>query len=66
MSRRKRKEKKDWNKEIDKLDRETQLKDSWRYCSVGKDVWKLDYKHNYDPTDDMIDAIDKKINIICH
>ena len=22
----------------------------------------MDYKHNYDPTDDMIDAIDKKYN----
>lgn len=62
MARRKRKDKRDWNKEIEKLDRETQLKDSWRYISVGKDIWKMDYKHNYDPTNDMIDAIDRKYN----
>ena len=52
----------DWDEEIRKLDEATQLKDSWRYISVGKDVWKMDYKHNYDPTDDMIDAIDRKYN----
>ena len=51
-----------WKEELDRLDKETQLKDNWRYVPVGLDTWKIDYQHNYDPTDEMIERIDRKNN----
>ena len=53
----------DWDEEIRKLDEATQLKDSWRYVSVGEDVWKIDNNYYYDPTDEMIERIDNKNKI---
>ena len=54
LKRKKKRSQRDWDYEIKKLDEETQLKDSWRYIPIGLDTWKLDYRHNYDPTDDLI------------
>ena len=62
LKRKKKRSQRDWDYEIKKLDEETQLKDSWRYIPVGLDSWKIDYQHNYDPTDDMIESIDRKNN----
>ena len=53
----------EWDEEIRKLDEATQLKDSWRYVSVGEDVWKIDNNYYYDPTDDLIERIDNKNKI---
>lgn len=62
MLRRKKKRNTNWKEELDRLDKQTQLKDSWRYIPVGLDTWKIDYQYNYDPTDDMIEMIDRKNN----
>ena len=59
LKRKKKRSQRDWDYEIKKLDEETQLKDSWRYIPIGLDTWKLDYRHNYDPTDDLIESIDR-------
>ena len=41
-----------------KYERETRLKDDWRYLNVGTDTYKIDNSLNYNPEDDYIAMLD--------